>query len=108
MPAMGAMANGEGRLTEPIFIFSLALGPHPQRELTLIPRPSTSLGTTLSFAEGSPRRYMAATRHGRGRFFTGAGAPPSARTDAQVGDVLRQRTLRAARYGRQTGKRLVG
>ena len=63
--------------------FPVALGPHPQRELTPMPR----------FGFTWPQLGMAAGAF----FFTGAGAPPPARTDADAAPRL---SMASARHGR--------
>src|SRR5207247_6520517 len=65
-------------------LLSLAPGPHPRRELTLMPR--------LGFP--CPRLGMAAGAY----FFTGAGAPPPARADADASPRI---SLSSARHGRR-------
>ena len=80
MPRLGFHVLGSAW---PQALLALALGPHPQRELTLMPR----LGFTC------PRLGMAA-----GALFTGAGAPPPARTDADASPRIH---MSSARHGRR-------
>src|SRR3989475_8412170 len=91
----------------------LALGPHPQRELTQMPRLGfacprlgmaagafcTGAGApppARTYADASPRIRMSSARHGRGRFCTGAGAPPPARTDADTSPQIKSPRLGVA------------
>src|SRR5213594_1044553 len=84
----------EREIMEVSLLFSLALGPHPQRDLSLTPRLgftrprlgvaagafSLALGPPQRpIADASPQIYTSSARCGRRRFFTGAGeSTPSA------------------------------
>src|SRR6267143_137124 len=65
-------------------VYLLAAGPHPRRELTLMPR--------LGFPR--PRLGMAAGAS----FFTGGGAPPPPRTDADASSRI---PMSSTRHGRR-------
>src|SRR5438067_593233 len=77
--------------------FYLVAGPHPRRELTLMPRRvvQCSRGPTPARSRCGARRlallaraagafHLASARHGRRRFLPGGGAPPPPRTDADA------------------------
>ena len=80
-PQPGPAASDLGSVL--LDFFSLAAGPHPRRELTLMPR----LGSPC------PRLGMAAGA----LFFTGGGAPPPPRTDADTFARISMSSLRCGR-----------